>query len=79
MPDLILSIISTGTSEHPRFFVADPQQWLWTGKGWSEEEAEGRLYLCVNTAGRAIQDILLTQYGDKPLRRFTAPVYVDVF
>ena len=79
MSDLILSIISTGTTKHPRFQVAGPQQRFWTGEGWTEEEAEGRLYLCVNTAGSAIQEILLAQYSDKPLRRFTAPVCVDLY
>jgi hypothetical protein len=79
MPDLVLSIIATGTPQYPRFLVTDPQQRLWTGEGWSEEEGEGRLYICVNTAGRAIQEILLAQHGDKPLRRFTAPVHVDLY
>ena len=78
MPDLILSIISTSTSDHPRFLVADPQQRFWTGEVWSAEEAEGRLYLCVNTAGRAIQEILLAEHGDKPLRKFVAPVHLDL-
>ena len=79
MSDLILSLVSTGTPQHPRFQIADPQQRLWTGEGWSEEEGEGRLYICVNTAGRAIQEILLAQHGEKPLRRFTAPVHVDLY
>lgn len=61
MPDLILSILATGTTDHPRFLVADPQNRFWTGKDWSPEEAEGRLYVCVNTAGSAIQEILLAQ------------------
>ena len=79
MSDLILSLISSGTSSHLRFLVADPQQRFWTGSGWSFEEAEGRLYVSVNDAGRAIQEILLVQYGDKPVRRFVAPVYIDLY
>lgn len=79
MPDLILSIIATGPPQHPRFQIADPQQRFWTGSGWSEEEAEGRLYVSVNDAGRAIQEILLAEHGEKPLRRFTAPVHVDLY
>jgi hypothetical protein len=78
MPDLVLSIIATGTADHPRFLVADPQNRFWTGKGWSEEEADGRLYVSVNDAGRAIQQILLVQHGDKPVRRFVAPVHLDL-
>ena len=78
MSDLVLSIIATGTTEHPRFFVSDPNQRFWTGASWSNEEAEGRLYVCVNTAARAIQEILLAQYGDKPVRRFVAPVHLDL-
>lgn len=79
MPDLVLSIIATGPPDHPRFLIADPQQRLWTGEGWTEEEAEGRLFVSVNDAARAIQEILLVEHGDKPLRRFTAPVHVDLY
>jgi len=77
MPDLVLSIIATGPPDHPRFQIADLQQRLWTGSGWSEEE--GRLYVSVNDAGRAIQEILLAEHGEKPLRRFTAPVHADLY
>ena len=79
MPDLILSIIATGTTDHPRFQIADPQQRFWTGKEWTDEEAEGRLYICVNTAGRAIQGILLAQHRHKAVRRFVAPVNLDLY
>jgi hypothetical protein len=79
MSDLVLSLVSTGTPEHPRFLIADPQQRFWTGEGWSEKEAGGRLYVCMNTAGLAIQETLLAQHGHKPVRRFTAPVSVDLY
>ena len=79
MSDLILSIIATGTSNHPRFVVADPNQRFWTGESWTDEEAEGRLFVCVNNAGRAIQEILLAEHGHQPVRRFTAPVSIDLY
>lgn len=79
MSDLILSLISTGTSQHPRFLIADPQYKFWTGDRWTDVEAEGRLYVSVNDAGRAIQTILLAEHDHKPLRRFVAPVYLDLY
>ena len=79
MSDLTLSIISTGTCKHPRFQIADPQRRFWTGKDWGDEESKARLYVSINDAGRAIQDILLVEHGHKPVRRFTARVSVDLY
>ena len=33
----------------------------------------------MNDATLAIQEILLTDHGHKPLRQFVAPVYVDLY
>ena len=79
MSDLVLSLVSTSTSQHPRFLIADPQSKFWTGSDWTEHEADGCLFASVNDAGRAIQEILLAEYGQKPMRRFVAPVYVDLY
>jgi len=79
MSDLVLSLVSTSTSQHPRFLIADPQSKFWTGSDWTEHEANGCLFASVNDAGRAIQEILLAEYGQKPMRRFVAPVYVDLY
>ena len=79
MSDLILSLVATGTPEHPRFLIADPNENFWTGEDWSDEETDGCLFASVNDAGQTVQEILLAQHGDKPMRRFVAPVYVDVF
>ena len=79
MSDLVLSLVSTSTSQHPRFLIADPQSKFWTGSDWTEHEADGCLFASVNDAGLAIQKILLAEYGQKPMRRFVAPVYVDLY
>ena len=79
MPDLVLSIFVTGPPDHARYLVASPDLEFWTGNSWTDEESEARLYASVNDAALAIQEILLTDHGDKPLRQFVAPVYVDVF
>ena len=79
MSDLTLSINSTGTCKHPRFQIADSQQRLWTGDNWTDKESEARLYATVNDAGLAIQEILLAEHGNQPLRRFTASVSVDLY
>ena len=59
--------------------VANQDLEFWTGQEWTDEESEARLYVSVNDAGRAVQEILLTEHGNKPLRRFIAPVYVDLY
>lgn len=79
MSDLVLSILCTSTSQHPRFLIADPQSKFWTGSDWTEHESDGCLFASVNDAGRAIQEIQLAEYGQKPMRRFVAPVYVDLY
>ena len=56
-----------------------PNYNCWTGTDWAEYEADGRLYVSVNGAGLAIQEILLAEYGQKPMRRFVAPVYVGLY
>ena len=79
MSDQILSIFETGTSDHPRFLITDPLRRIWTGEYWADDIADGRLYLSVNDAALAIQQIMRAQHGDKPLRRYVAPVVVDVY
>ena len=79
MPDLVFSLVATGPAEHPRYVIADTDSRFWTGEGWTDEETEARLFASVNDAALAIQQILLAEHGDKPLRHFVAPVYVDMY
>ena len=79
MPDVILSLITTGPTDYPRYEIANQDLEFWTGENWTDEESEARLYVSVNDAGRAVQEILLTEHGDKPLRSSVAPVYVDLY
>ncbi len=79
MSDLVLSLVTTGPLDHPRFLIADPHYKFWTGDDWSEEEADGCLFATVNDAGQAVQEIMLTEHGDKPMRRFVAPVFLDLY
>lgn len=79
MSDLVLSLVSTGTTQHLRFLIADSQCKFWTGKDWSEKESDGCLFASVNDAGQAVQEIMLAEYGDKPMRRFVAPVFLDLY
>lgn len=79
MSDLILSIFVTGPADHPRFVIANQDLEFWRGENWTEEESEARLFVSVNDAGRAVQEILLAEHGGKPLRRFAAPVFIDMY
>ena len=79
MPDQDLLIVKTGSLEHSRFLISDHQFRVWTGDDWSAKESDGRLYVTSNDANEAIQEIMRAQYADKPLRRFVAPVVVDLY
>lgn len=79
MSDLIVSLVATGPVDHPRYLISDPSDRFWTGKSWSDAEADGCLFASVNEAGRVVQELLLAQHNDKSVRRFVAPVVVDLY
>jgi len=78
-PPVILSIHQNGTPQFPRYFIIDQFMRVWTGVGWSENEQDGLLYGDSNAACVEVQRLLMLDYMDKPLRRFRAPVYLDLF
>lgn len=78
MSDLVLSLVVTSL-DHPRYLISDQQCKFWTGSEWSDEEADGCLFASVNDAGRVVQELLMAQHDDKPVRRFIAPVYLDLY
>ncbi len=78
-PPIILSVHSAGTPQFPRYFISDQFKRVWTGEGWSEDERDGLLYGVPNDACVEVQRLLMLDYVDKPVRRFRAPVYVDLF
>lgn len=78
-PPILLSVVQAGTPEHPRFKVMDSWTRFWDGEKWSDDEAAGLLYATSNDACLEAQRLLMIPYMDKPLRRYKAPVYIDLF
>lgn len=76
---IILSVHRAGTPEFPRYFISDQFKRVWTGEGWSASERDGLLYDDSNAACLDVQRLLMLEYMDKPVRRFRAPVYLDLF
>lgn len=76
---VVLSLVARGTPEFPRYLIGNQFGQVWTGEGWSPDEDEGLLYGNNGEAAKEVQRLLLTDYADKPVRRFRAPIYLDLF
>jgi hypothetical protein len=75
---LILTTLTKGTSSHPRFVIADQFGRVWTGKAWSGDENDGRLFADWNDLGDECRDILLAQAAAKPVFRFAASIEMEI-
>lgn len=78
-PFMILSVHRTGTPQFPRYVIGDQFNRVWSGDGWSENERDGLLYGDSPEACLEVQRLLQLEYTDKPVRRFRAPVYLDLY
>ena len=79
MPDLpVLSLISKGYPDYPRFILANQQRQVWTGDNWSHVENDGLLFESERDAGRVAWEILIDATKDKRSYRFIAPIEVEI-
>jgi hypothetical protein len=76
---IILSVHRAGTPQFPRYFISDQYKRVWTGEGWSDDERDGLLYGDSPEACNEVHRLLMLEYMEKPMRRFRAPVYLDLF
>jgi hypothetical protein len=76
---IVLSLVPTGSPDLPRYRIADPSLNYWTGERWSEFEEDGIVFENANDGAKEIQKLLMLQYMNRPLRRFKAPVYLDLY
>ena len=79
MSDPTPLIYETGSLEHQRFLISDPDDRFWTGTDWSDKKSDARLFASSNDAAEAVQQILRAQHRDQPVRRYVAPVVVDLY
>lgn len=78
---VVLSVITRGSVDFPRYLIAD--QWLryWTGEHWSEQkdEQEAIVYLTSQDALREIHRLMVDKHDNMPVYHFKAPVYIELF
>ena len=76
---MILSLENRGSIKHPRYVLMNSYGWCWDEETQEFVESGGTLYHDVNPATSKMREILLGQHGHKKLRRFIAPVSLELF
>ncbi len=77
---IILSVHQTGTPQFPRWTVSDQYLRYYDGKGgWTEDEAKAVRFASSNEACHEVQRLLLLDYTQLPVKRYVAPVYLDLY
>lgn len=76
---LYLTVEETGPPAFRRWRLVDRAGRAWTGSGWSAAPNAGLLFGTNQSACFEAQKILMTDHVAKPVRRFLAPVYIDVY
>ncbi|MFM8496487.1 MAG: hypothetical protein ACKOEM_13330 [Planctomycetia bacterium] len=81
-PTPILSVLTAGTPEHPRFVIADQYLRYWTGeRGWSEQQdlPAARLFATTQEALQMIHTLLVIRHCDLPKKTYTVPVTIELY
>ncbi len=78
---IVLSIHSTGTPDFPRFLISDQRLRYWTGEEWSDQgdQSNALIYADSNQAINEMQKLLTMQYENMPVRRYRAPLFIDLY
>ena len=76
---VVISLVGTGTPLFPRYMLSDKHGRVWTGSNWTEDDSQGLLYACCNSAASAIQDLLRKNCPHRTLTRYVAPIYLDLY
>lgn len=78
-PTTVLSLHQMGTSAFPRYAIGDAFLRYFDGHGWTTDPSKAVLFSDSNFACQEMQRLLMIDYTDMPIRRFSAPVYLDLF
>ena len=76
---MILTLENRGSISHPRFVLMNSYGWVFSEEAGEFVEKGGTLYYRVNDATTKMREILLAEHGDKPVRKFRAPVYLELY
>jgi hypothetical protein len=76
---MIFTLENRGTVEHPRYVLMNSYGWCWDDEEQEFVKAGGTLFHDVNPACKTIRALQLAEHGHKKLRRFVAPVTLELF
>lgn len=76
---VILSVHRRGLPEFERFVISDQFLRVWTGNGWSLDQNDAELFADRNKAVWTVRQLLMIDFEGKPVHRFRAPVYLDLY
>ena len=78
---LILSVLTIGTPEHPRYVISDQYLRFWEGDGWTEQknQFDAQLFSCQQSALHKVHDLLLATHSNLPVRHYSAPLRIDLY
>lgn len=81
-PVPILSVVATGTPEHPRYVIADQYlRYFALEKGWSEQRdmSAATLFATCEEALRMVDTLLVIRHCDLPKKTYTVPVTIELY
>lgn len=76
---MIYTLENRGTVENPRFLLMNSYGWVFDEETDEFVETGGTLYHQVNDATTKMRQILLAEHGHKKMRRFVAPVSLELY
>jgi hypothetical protein len=81
----IFSLIKRGSDNFPRFVIAkadafkNPLYWDATSRQWHADESEATVFADVTQACWEQHDMLMEAVGERPVHRFVAPIYIELY
>ncbi len=75
---VVLSLVTCGTPDSPIYKIADQHLRFFDGQAWTTDEAKALLCDHSNSACGMMQKILMLARMEKRVRRFRAPVLIDL-
>lgn len=81
----IFSLIKRGCDKFPRYVIAKADAhrnavyWDATSRLWHADETKATVFADVTKACWEQHDLLMEAVGDRPVHRFVAPIYIELF
>ncbi|MEZ5945171.1 MAG: hypothetical protein R3C18_27675 [Planctomycetaceae bacterium] len=78
-----ISLIKRGCDKFPRCIIAKGDAFqnpvYWTGSDWTADEAEARVFANFTEAAWVRHDVLLDSLEGRPVHRYVAPLYIEIY